>query len=136
MPLYESLLQRLQLLPLSVTFLNALSPLLTSAFSHIPPPARGPAAFQRFFYTVHSRFSSPVTSYSDDLRVCIDACMRGYGGEWPSGLVPLSSQTQTQLQFLSDLPAESEVPRDFGRLRSHIRSIEVNGLCFRFSDMY
>ncbi|KAN0127601.1 hypothetical protein V8E53_014579 [Lactarius tabidus] len=45
--LYNDL--RLQLLPLSVTFLNALSPLLTSAFSHVPPPARGPV-FQRFFF--------------------------------------------------------------------------------------
>ena len=132
MPIYESLLQRLQLLPLSVKFLNALSPLLTSAFSHIPPPARGPAAFQRFFYAMHSRFSPPVAAYSDDLRVCIDACMRGYGGEWPSGMVPLSSQTQTQLQFQSemrpliDLSAEPEVTRDFGRLRSHMRSIEVS----------
>jgi hypothetical protein len=135
MPLYESLLQRLQLLPLSVTFLNALSPLLTSSFSHIPPPARGPAAFQQFFYAVPSRFSSPVTSYSDDLRVCIDACMRGYGGEWPSGLVPLSSQTQTQLQFQSDLLAEAEVTRDFGRLRSHMRSIEVSDLYLSFGPV-
>ena len=135
MPLYESSLQRLQQLPLSVTSLNALSPLLTSAFSHIPPPARGPAAFQRFFYAVHSRFSPPVTSYSDDLRVCIDACMRGYGGEWPPGMVPLSSQTQTQLQLQSetrpliDLLAETEVTKDVGRLSPHMLSIEVNGLC-------
>lgn len=133
MPLYESLLQRLQRLSLSVTSLNAFSPLLTSAFSHMPPPARGPTAFQRFFCAVHSRFSLTDTSYSDDLRVCIDACMRGYGGEWPSGLVPLSSQTQTQLQFQSetrpliDLLAESEVTK-FGRLG---RSIEVNDLCLR-----
>ncbi len=135
MPLYESLLQRLQQLPLSVTSLNALSPLLSSAFSHIPPPARGPAAFRRFFCAVHSRFSPPVTPYNDDLRVCIDACMRGYGGEWPSGMVPLSSQTQTQLQLQSetrlliDLPVESDVIKDVGRLNPHMRSIEVNNLC-------
>jgi hypothetical protein len=131
MPLYECLLQRLQRLSLSVTALNDLSPLLTSAFSHMPPPARGPTAFQRFFCAAHSRFSVPITSYNDDLRVCIDACMRGYGGEWPSGLVPLSSQTQTQLQFQSetrpliDLLAETEVTK-LGRLG---RSIEVNDLC-------
>ncbi|KAH8994356.1 hypothetical protein EDB86DRAFT_3078209 [Lactarius hatsudake] len=122
MPLYESLLQRLQQLSLSVTSLNALSSLLTSAFSHIPPPARGPAAFRRFFCAVHSGscFSPPIVKYSDDLRVCIDACMRGYGGEWPSGMVPLSSQTQTQLQLQSqtmllvDLLAESGVTMDVG----------------------
>ncbi|KAF8258476.1 hypothetical protein EI94DRAFT_1130416 [Lactarius quietus] len=130
MPLYESLLQRLQQLPLSVASLNALSPLLTSAFSHIPPPARGPAAFQRFFYAMHSRFSPPVSSYGDDLRVCIDACMRGCGGEWPSGVVPLSSQTQTQLHLQSetrlwnDLLVEMEVSKDVGRLGPHMRSIE------------
>ncbi|KAH9080203.1 hypothetical protein EDB83DRAFT_2337759 [Lactarius deliciosus] len=132
MPLYESLLQRLQQLPLTVTSLNALSPLLTSAFSHIPPPARGPAAFRRFFCAVHSDscFSPPVVKYSDDLRVCIDACMRGYGGEWPSGMVPLSSQTQTQLQLQSqtmllvDLLAESGVTMDVGLPGLHMRSIE------------
>ncbi|KAH9168458.1 hypothetical protein EDB89DRAFT_1583918 [Lactarius sanguifluus] len=132
MPLYESLLQRLQQLPLTVTSLNALSPLLTSAFSHIPPPARGPAAFRRFFCTMHSGscFSPPVITYSDDLRVCIDACIRGYGGEWPSGMVPLSSQTQTQLQLQSetmllvDLLVESGVTMDVGLPGLHMRSIE------------
>ncbi|KAH9028345.1 hypothetical protein EDB85DRAFT_1970625 [Lactarius pseudohatsudake] len=114
MPLYESLLQRLQQLSLSVTSLNAFSSLLTSAFSHIPPPARGPAAFRRFFCTMHSDscFSPPVVKYSDDLRVCIDACMRGYGGEWPSGMVPLSSQTQTQLQLQSETMLLNEVVPD------------------------
>ena len=131
-PLYESILQRLQELELSVRSLNALSPLLTSAFSHIPPPARGPAAFRRFFYAVHTRFSPSGATYSDDLRVCIDACMRGYGGEWPSGMAPLGSETQTQLQLQSDtrllidLLAESELTKDVGRLTSHMRSIEVN----------
>ncbi|KAI9443507.1 hypothetical protein H4582DRAFT_1201132 [Lactarius indigo] len=133
MPLYESLLQRLQQLPLSTSSLNALSPLLTSAFSHIPPPARGPAAFRRFFCAVHtdSCFSPPVVTYGDDLRVCIDACMRGYGGEWPSGMVPLSSQTQTPLQLQSqtmllvDLLAASGVTKDVGRSSLHMRSIEV-----------
>jgi len=58
--------------------------------------------------------------------VCIDACMHGYGGEWPSGLVPLSSQTQMQLHLQSetrpliDLLAETEVTK-LGRLG---RSIE------------
>ena len=143
MPFYESLLQRLQQLSLSVRSVNALSPLLTSAFSHIPPPARGPAAFRRFFCAVHSRLSPPVTTYSDDLRVCIDACMRGYGGDWPSGMVPLSSQTQTQLQLQSetmlliDLLAESELTKGVGRLGPpHMRSIEVNELCFKLPDMY
>ncbi|KAH9007748.1 hypothetical protein EDB84DRAFT_1600427 [Lactarius hengduanensis] len=139
-PLYESLLQRLQQLPLSVTSLNALSPFLTSVFSHIPPPARGPAAFWHFFRTVHSSscFSPPVVMYSDDLRVCIDACMRGYGGEWPSGMVLLSSQTQTQLQLQSetmsliDLLTESGVTEDVGLPGPHMRSIEVNNLCLGF----
>ena len=104
MPLYDSVLLRLQSLPISATSLNALVPFLTAAFSHIPPPALGPAAFRRFFYAVHARLAAPSDAYSDELRVCIDACVRGYGGEWPSGMVPLSSssQTQTQTQFQTE----------------------------------
>jgi hypothetical protein len=29
-------------------------------------------------------------AYNNELRVCIDAYVRGYGGDWPSGLPPLS----------------------------------------------
>ena len=98
MPLYDSLLLRLQSLSISVASLNALVPLLTAAFSHIPPPALGPVAFRRFFYAVHTRLAAPSDAYSDELRVCIDACVRGYGGDWPSGMVPLSSSSQSQSQ--------------------------------------
>ncbi|KAI9508331.1 hypothetical protein F5148DRAFT_1197378 [Russula earlei] len=101
MPLYDSLLIRLQSLPLSVTRLNAFVPLLTAAFSRIPPPALGPAAFRRFFYAVHARLSAPSDAYNDELRVCLDACVRAYGGEWPSGIGPLSSSSQTQTQILT-----------------------------------
>ena len=91
---------------------------------------------------MHSRLSPPVTTYNDDLRVCIDACLRGYGGEWPSGMLSLSSQTQTQLQLQSetrlliDLLAESELTKDVGRLGPHMRSIEVSELCFELPDLY
>lgn len=99
MSLYDSLLTRLQSLPLSVTSLNSLVPLLIAAFSRIPPPALGPAAFLRFFNTVHTRLAALPNAYSDELRVCIDACVRGYGRDWPSGMVPLSSSSQTQTQL-------------------------------------
>ncbi|KAH9955133.1 hypothetical protein BC827DRAFT_887363 [Russula dissimulans] len=110
MPLYDSLLQRLQSLPLSVTSLNALVPLLTAAFSRIPPPALGPAAFRRFFCAVHARLAAPSNAYSDELRVCLDACVRGYGGEWPPGMVPLSSTSQTQSQFQLEARSTIGVP--------------------------
>ena len=131
MPLYDSLLQRLQSLPLSVTSLNTLVPLLTAAFSRIPPPALGPAAFRRFFYAVHARLAAPSNAYSDELRVCLDACVRGYGGEWPSGMVPLSSTSQTQSQFQLEARSTIEVPvlpavcDVIEEQVPHLRSIEV-----------
>jgi hypothetical protein len=135
MPLYDSLLLRLQSLPISATSLNALVPLLTAAFSHIPPPALGPAAFRRFFYAVHARLAAPSDAYSDELRVCIDACVRGYGGEWPSGMVPLSSSSQTQTPFQSEARLSIEVsasPASCAHVAEqvpipYIRSIEVIG---------
>jgi hypothetical protein len=131
MSLYDSLLTRIQSLPLSITSLNALVPLLTAAFSRIPPPALGPAAFMRFFNTVHARLAVLPDSYSDELRVCIDACVRGYGGDWPSGMVPLSSssqtQTQTQLQMEGQLTFEVPVSPAICKIarETHLRSIEV-----------
>ena len=133
MPLYDSLLLRLQSLSIPVASLNALVPLLTAAFSHIPPPALGPAAFRRFFYAVHARLAAPSDAYSDELRVCIDACVRGYGGEWPSGMVPLSlgSQTQAQTQFQIEARLSIEVPvspascAHVAEQIAFVRSIEV-----------
>ncbi|KAH9977578.1 hypothetical protein BJV74DRAFT_860296 [Russula compacta] len=132
MPLYDSLLIRLQSLPLSVPSLNALVPLLTSAFSHIPPPALGPAAFLRFFHTVHARLAAPSNAYSDELRLCIDAWVHICGGTWPSGMVPLSSSSQTQTQFQMEarsmiaIPAPPVVGEEVGEqvAHVHVRSIE------------
>jgi len=136
MPLYDSLLLRLQSLSISVASLNALVPLLTAAFSHIPPPALGPVAFRRFFYAVHARLAAPSDAYSDELRVCIDACVRGYGGEWPSGMVPLSSSSQSQSQIQTQFQIEallsvevSASPASCAHVVEqipYIRSIEVN----------
>jgi hypothetical protein len=135
MPLYDSLLLRLQSLPISATSLNALVPLLTAAFSHIPPPALGPAAFRRFFYAVHARLAAPSDAYSDELRVCIDACVRGYGEEWPSGMVPLSSSSQTQTQAQTQFQIEARLSIELSASPAscargaeqipYVRSIEV-----------
>jgi hypothetical protein len=131
MPLYDSLLLRLESLPIKIASLNNLAPLLTAAFSHIPPPALGPAAFRRFFYAAHARLAAPSNAYTDELRVCLDACVRGYGGEWPSGMVPLSSSSQTQSQFHIEARLAIEAPpspalcENIGEQFKHIRSIEV-----------
>jgi hypothetical protein len=123
MPLYDSLLKRLELLPLTVGSLNALAPLLTAAFSRIPPPALGPAAFLRFFQTVHSRIVAPGFAYSDELHVCIDACVRVYGGEWPSGITPLDSSSLPQSTI--ETPTPLEVCKGMGEQSLHIPLIEV-----------
>jgi hypothetical protein len=131
MPVYDSLLTRLQPLPLSITSLNALAPLLTAVFSRIVPPALGPTAFIRFFEVVHGRLAASPNAYNNDLRVCIDAYVRAHGGEWPSGLPLLSSTSQTQSQFQMDDQLTMEVPvsaavwRVPGDHTPHLWSIEV-----------
>src|SRR5258708_31564797 len=99
MPFYDSVLTRLRSLPLSITSLNALSPLLTSVFLRIIPPALGPTAFMRFFETVHARLAAPPNAYSDDLRVCINAYVRahGGGGAWGSPALPPHPKKRTQM---------------------------------------
>ena len=129
MPVYDSLLTRLQPLPLSITSLNALAPLLTAVFSRIVPPALGPTTFIRFFEVVHARLAAPPNAYNDDLRVCVDAYVRAHGG--PSGMPLLSSTSQTQTQFQMDGQLTMEVSvspavwRVAGEHTPHFRSIEV-----------
>jgi hypothetical protein len=131
MSLYDSLLTRLQSLPLSITSLNALVPLLTVAFSRIPPPALGPAAFIRFFNSVHARLAALPNAYSDELRMCVDACARCGGREWPSGMVPLSSSSQTQTQLhmnghlTIEVPVSPTVFKGGRRQIPYLQSIEV-----------
>lgn len=130
MPLYDSLLLRLQSLSLSVKSLNALVPLLTAAFSHIPPPALGPTAFRRFFYAAHARLAAPSDAYSDVLRTCLDSFVRTYGGEWPCGMDPLSlsSQSQTQSQVQTEARPSIEVsalPASSAHVAEQILPIEV-----------
>ena len=130
MPVYDSLLTRLQSLPLSVMSLNTLSPLLTAVFSRIVPPALGPTAFIHFFEVVHARLAASPNEYSDDLRVCIDAYVRAHDG-WPSGLPLLSSTSQTQSQFqmggqlTMEVSVSPAVWRVAGEHTQHLRSIEV-----------
>jgi hypothetical protein len=131
MSVYDLLLTRLQSLPLSITSLNALTPLLTAVFSRVVPPALGPTAFMRFFAIVHARLAALPNAYNDDLRVCIDAYVRAHGGEWPSGMPLLSLTSQTQSQFQMDDQMTMEVPvspavwRVAGEHSLHSRSIEV-----------
>jgi hypothetical protein len=131
MPVYDSLLTRLQSLPLSITSLNALAPLLTAVFSRIIPPALGPTAFIRFFEVVHARLAASPNAYSNDLRVCVDAYVRAHGGDWPSGMPLLSSTSQTQSQFQMDGQLTMEVSvspaawRVAGEHTLHLKSIEV-----------
>lgn len=131
MPVYDSLLARLQSFPLSITSLNALARLLTAVFSRIIPPALGPTRFIRFFEVVHARLAASPNAYNNDLRVCVDAYVRAHGGEWPSGMPLLSSTSQTQSQLQMDGQLTMEVPvspvvwRVAGEHTLHLKSIEV-----------
>ncbi len=85
----------------------------------------------RFFETVHARLAAPPNEYSNDLRVCIDACVRACDGKWLSGMPLLSSGSQTQTQFQMDSHLTIEVPvspavwRVAGEQSPHLQSIEV-----------
>jgi hypothetical protein len=58
MPLYESLLQRLQLLPLSVTFFERPLPAPHLCVLAHSTAGTGTSRVSTLFYAVHSRFSS------------------------------------------------------------------------------
>jgi hypothetical protein len=91
----------------------------------------GPAAFQRFFYAVHSRLALPTGAYSGELCAHLDACVRVFGGKWPSDMTPLSPSSQTKTQLHMDSGSINEtpvVPMDFEGAEEqipHARSIEV-----------
>jgi len=107
MPCYETVLDVLQKSPFDLSTLHLLAPFLASAFARIPPPARGPMAFKRFWDETYKgsnvTFSSgDAQRYPSEIRECLKAFHEVFGGDPPTGVTFGSSQTTTvgAVQFL------------------------------------
>ena len=100
MPCYETVLDVLQKSPPDLPTLHLLAPFLASAFARIPPPARGPMAFKRFWDDTYKgsnvTFSSvDAQRYPSEIRGCLKAFHEVFGGDPPTGVTFGSSQTTT-----------------------------------------
>lgn len=74
--LYTCIVKVLQDVKPTADNLSALSPILTSVFTHIPPPMIAPLAFQDFWKVKFTPVSQALIDggfeYSDELRVCLE----------------------------------------------------------------
>ncbi|TFY80916.1 hypothetical protein EWM64_g3095 [Hericium alpestre] len=93
-PLYRTILVRLEDIKPSLQIIFSLAPLLASAFTRIPPPAHGPLAFKKFFNSIYLTRGLPAKDYPEQLIVCAMTCLHCFGGEMIPGL-ELESQSQT-----------------------------------------
>ena len=100
MPCYETVLDVLQKSPPDLPTLHLLAPFLASAFVRIPPPARGPMAFKRFWDDTYkgsniSFSAEDAQRYPSEIRGCLKAFHEVFGGDPPTGITFGSSQTTT-----------------------------------------
>lgn len=100
MPCYETILDVLHKLPPDLPTLHLLAPFLASAFVRIPPPARGPMAFKRFWDDTYkgsniSFSAGDAQRYPLEIRGCLKAFHEVFGGDPPTGITFGSSQTTT-----------------------------------------
>lgn len=100
MSCYENILDVLHKSPPDLSTLHLLSPFLASAFLRIPPPARGPMAFKKFWddtYKGSNIFfpSGDDQIYPSEIKGCLKAFYAAFGGDPPTGITFGSSQTTT-----------------------------------------
>lgn len=100
MSCYETVLEVLRKSPPDLPTLHLLAPFLASAFVRIPPPARGPMAFKRFWDDTYkgsnvSFSAEDVQRYPSEIRGCLKAFHEVFGGDPPTGITFGSSQTTT-----------------------------------------
>lgn len=97
---YENILKVLHKSPPDLPTLHLLAPFLASAFVRIPPPARGPMAFKRFWDDTYkgsniSFSAGDAQRYPSEIRECLKAFHEVFGGDPPTGITFGSSQTTT-----------------------------------------
>lgn len=100
MSCYETVLDVLHKSPPDLSTLHLLAPFLASAFVRIPPPARGPMAFKRFWDDTYKGSNASFSAedaqrYPSEIRGCLKAFYEVFGGEPPTGITFGSSQTTT-----------------------------------------
>lgn len=100
MSCYETVLDVLHKSPPDLPTLHLLAPFLASAFVRIPPPARGPMAFKRFWDDTYKgsniSFSTGDTQrFPSEIRRCLKAFHEVFGGDPPTGITFGSSPTTT-----------------------------------------
>jgi hypothetical protein len=100
MSCYETILDILHKSPPDLPTLHLLAPFLASAFVRIPPPARGPMAFKRFWDETYkgsnvSFSAEDAQRYPSEIRGCLKAFHEVFGGDPPTGITFGSSQTTT-----------------------------------------
>ncbi|KAF9783539.1 hypothetical protein BJ322DRAFT_160279 [Thelephora terrestris] len=100
MSCYESILDVLHKSPPDLPTLHLLAPFLASAFVRIPPPARGPIAFKKFWDDTYKGSNASFAAgdaqrYPSEIRGCLKAFHEAFGGDPPTGITFGSSQTTT-----------------------------------------
>jgi len=100
MSCYETVLDVLRKSPPDLPTLHLLAPFLASAFVRIPPPARGPMAFKRFWDDAYkgsniSFSTGDAQRYPSEIRGCLKAFHEVFGGDPPTGITFGSSQATT-----------------------------------------
>lgn len=86
MSLYADSLDELCKQPLSVQFLEDLSPFLASSFTRIPAPALGPLAFQAFWRASYHRKEEFLHDIPARVKVCMKAFDDAFGSDLAIGL--------------------------------------------------
>ena len=109
MSCYENILGILHRSPPDLPTLHLLAPFLASAFVRIPPPARGPMAFKKFWDDTYkgsgvSFSAGDAQRYPSEIRGCLKAFHEAFGGDPPTGITFGSSQTTVGFPFVPHVP--------------------------------
>ncbi|KAI0061441.1 hypothetical protein BV25DRAFT_1992141 [Artomyces pyxidatus] len=97
-PVYLTILRRLESVPLTVPILDTLTPILVAPFTNIVKGALGPKAFIRFFEHTQARLHVPPDTLPLQMRMCMTTIVEFLGLSLPAGMTAVSSQTGTQTQ--------------------------------------
>lgn len=117
MSCYENILDVLHKSPPDLPTLHLLAPFLASAFVRIPPPARGPIAFKRFWDDTYKGTNTSFSAgdaqrYPSEIKGCLKAFHEAFGGDPPTGITFGSSQTTTVgLPLYLSYPRSIHYPR-------------------------